>query len=112
MENSFDSIDRLMEFGMSMAVAQQMMNTMNNAMANMHVAGAGTPVMKTVAQYYAVINGGQVGPMTEAEVMKMVEADSICEDTQMWKTGAAAWVQAKQLPEINKIFMLRKINKQ
>lgn len=50
--------------------------------------------------------------MTEAEVVKMVEAGIIGEDTLMWKTGAAAWVQAKQLPEINKIFMLRKINKQ
>ncbi len=101
-----------MEFGMSMAVAQQMMNTMNNAMANMHAAGAEMPVKKTAAQYYAVVNGSQVGPMSEDEVAKIVGAGSIGEDTLMWKTGAAAWTQAKQLPEINKIFMLRKINKQ
>lgn len=28
-DNSFSSIDRLMEFGMSMGIAQQMINTMN-----------------------------------------------------------------------------------
>lgn len=78
-----------MEFGMSMAVAQQMMNTMNNAMANMHAAGAEMPVKKTAAQYYAVVNGSQVGPMSEDEVAKIVGAGSIGEDTLMWKTGAA-----------------------
>lgn len=38
-DNSFNSIDRLLEFGMSMAVANQMINTMNYAMSNMNIAG-------------------------------------------------------------------------
>ena len=42
MDNNFNSIERLMEFGMGMAVAQQMVNTMNYAMTNMNVPGVGT----------------------------------------------------------------------
>ena len=42
MENDFNSIDRLVEFGMGIAVAQQMVNTMNYAMSNMAVPGVST----------------------------------------------------------------------
>ena len=44
MSTDFSSIDRLIEFGMGMSLAQQMITTMNSAMNNMQVAGvnAGT----------------------------------------------------------------------
>lgn len=38
--NSFDSIDRLMEFGMGLAVAQQMIATMNHTMREMEIGRA------------------------------------------------------------------------
>jgi hypothetical protein len=43
-DNSFFSINRLVEFGMGIAVAQQMVNTMNSAMTNMHVPGSMNPM--------------------------------------------------------------------
>ena len=39
--NSFSTIDRLVEFGMGLAVAQQMVNTMNHCIGNMQIAGTG-----------------------------------------------------------------------
>ena len=38
-DDSFFSINRLVEFGMGMAVAQKMVNTMNKTMISMHVPG-------------------------------------------------------------------------
>ena len=54
-DNSFYSIDRLVEFGMGMAVAQQMTQSMNQTMKNMYVPGAMNP-MQTPAEttFYAV----------------------------------------------------------
>ena len=39
--NSFSTIDHLVEFGMGIAIAQQMVNTMNHCIGNMQVPGAG-----------------------------------------------------------------------
>ena len=39
--NDFSSIDRLIEFGLSIAVAQQMMNTVNTCIHQMTIPGTG-----------------------------------------------------------------------
>ena len=62
-DDSFFSINRLVEFGMGMAVAQQMVNTMNSAMTNMHVPGSMNPMQTAAPQfYYAMIDSNQAGP--------------------------------------------------
>jgi hypothetical protein len=62
-DDSFFSINRLVEFGMGMAVAQQMVNTMNSAMTNMHVPGSMNPMQIAAPQfYYVMIEGNQAGP--------------------------------------------------
>ncbi len=110
MDNSFDSIERLMEFGMSMAVAQQMISTMNHTMNNMHVPGAGNSFIPPQSQqFYAVIDGAQVGPFTEEEVSRLVAAKKIMPDTLMWKPGATAWGTAQTMPEINKHILLNSL---
>ena len=45
--NSFFSIDKLVEFGMGMAIAQQMVQTMNKSMVDMHIPGAMNPMSNT-----------------------------------------------------------------
>ena len=39
-ENSFYSVDRLVEFGLGMAMAQQMVQMMNQTMQSMYVPGS------------------------------------------------------------------------
>ena len=39
--NSFSTIDHLVEFGMGMAIAQQMVSTMNHCIGNMQIPGTG-----------------------------------------------------------------------
>jgi hypothetical protein len=57
-EDRFFSINRLVELGMSLAVAQQMVQIMNNAMTNMHVPSAMNPMQSGPQQfYYEMIEG-------------------------------------------------------
>ncbi|HIZ87415.1 MAG TPA: DUF4339 domain-containing protein [Candidatus Coprenecus pullistercoris] len=108
MDNSFNSLDRLLEFGMSMAVAQQMIATMNHVIDNMQTPGSGAPVIKTESQYYAIVDNVQIGPITEPEVNTLVSSYKIKEDTLMWKPGMSGWTQAKLIPEIMKLIILNK----
>ena len=39
-DSNFFSMDRLVEFGMGLTVAQQMIKTMNESMTTMHIPGA------------------------------------------------------------------------
>ena len=72
-EDSFFSINRLVEFGISLAVAQQMVQTMNQAMTNMQVPGAMNSMQSAPQQfYYAIIEGKQAGPFSEQELSRLI----------------------------------------
>jgi hypothetical protein len=107
-DNSFNSIERLMEFGMSMAVAQQMMQTMNHAIQNMT-----TPQFKNVnvtlpkiSHFYALVNDIPQGPFTEQELNGHILANRINKDTLVWLNGLPGWIPANQVPELTKLFEL------
>ena len=105
--DSFFSIDRLVEFGMGMAVAQQMVKTMNEAMQNMHVPGAMNPMQPPQQHfYYAMIENKQAGPFSEQELARLVAEKKITNETYLWKPGLAKWEIAEKFPEILKIVAL------
>ena len=117
MNTDFSSIDRLVEFGMGLALAQQMMTTMNSAINNMQVAGvnagttgqAGNPLPSfNHTGWYAVINNRQAGPLNNAEVIKLIQNDDIEDNTLMWRPGMKGWQMACNIPEINKVMILNK----
>lgn len=107
MKNDFSSMERLMEIGMSMAVAQQMVSTMNHALGNMSVAGVSNaiPTPKPI-EYYVAIDGAQAGPFTEEEVRKLIENGRITDDNLVWYAGLSGWRRAKDVPAINKWLLL------
>ncbi len=108
-DHSFSSIDRLMEFGMSIAVAQQMMQTMNHTMANMPIAGSGTPMIPPPSQqYYVIVNETQNGPLREEELQKLIQSGFVSEESLVWRPGINAWMMARNIPEVNKIITLHK----
>jgi hypothetical protein len=101
-DNNFNSIERLMEFGMSMAVAQQMMQTMNHAMQNMT-----TPQFRNVnvplpqsTQFYVLVNDIPQGPLTEQELKGHILANRISKETLVWINGMPGWMQAQQVHEV------------
>lgn len=104
--NNFDSLDKLMELGLSMAVAQQMMNTMNHALNNMQVPGAGQPMQVPKMSLYAVIGSAQAGPFSEEELARLIAEGRLTAETLVWKSGMPAWVYAREIPEVNKLLML------
>ncbi len=102
MDNSaFGSIDRLIEFGVGMAIAQQMVQTMNHAMQNLHIAGTMNPMQTNVPNsYYVVVNEKQAGPFSESEMASMITQKKITNETYVWHQGMKNWEKAENIPSI------------
>ncbi len=106
-DDNFFSIDRLIEFGMSMAVAQQMVNAMNGAVNNMQVPGSMNQLQMSVQPfYYAMIDGQQAGPFSEQELSRLIAEKKIVKETYIWKPGLTTWKNAESFPEILKMVAL------
>jgi hypothetical protein len=107
-DNGFNSIERLMEFGMSMAIAQQMMQTMNHAMQNMSTPqfkNTNIPLPQPI-HFYALVNDIPQGPFTEKELISHILAKRVSEETMIWHGGIPGWMLAKQIPDVAKLFSL------
>lgn len=106
----FSTIDRLMEFGLGMGIAQQMINTMNQSFNNMPVAGVDSnvkmPHALENAGYYAIIDNIQTGPFTASELQKAIDKRLITLDTLMWYSGMTGWRQAKYIPSVYKMILM------
>ena len=107
-DNSFNSIEKMMEFGMSMSIAQQMMQTMNHAMSQMQ-----TPQFNNVnipvpapKQFYALVNDIPQGPFTESELTGHIVAARVQKTTMVWLQGMPSWMPAEQVMDVNKLFGL------
>jgi hypothetical protein len=106
-EGNFFSIDRLVEFGMGLAVAQQMVKSMNESMTNMHIPGAMNPMEKPQKDFfYAMIEGNKAGPFSEQELTRLIAEKKISKETYLWMPGLPNWKMAEQIPEVLKLVAL------
>ena len=107
-EQSFYSMDRLMEFGMGMAMAQQMTQMMNETMANVRVPGAQNPMARQSPErvYYVALEGKQAGPFSETEVARLIADKKVTKETQVWHPGLPAWKTVEQVPEVLRLVAL------
>lgn len=105
MDNQFMSIERLIEFGLELGIAQQMVNSMNQSMQNMHIPGSMTTMPKTSKMWYAGINGSPVGPLTESELTRMLLNKELNKDSLVWSYGMPGWKSIKNVPEVLKIII-------
>ena len=107
MDTSLNTIEKLVHFGMTMAVAQQMVNTLNHSISKMIVPGVdNNPQLISHSEYYVVNNGLQVGPISETILEEMIITLKISRESLVWRPGMTGWTQASNVPEINKIFLL------
>ena len=107
--DSFNSIDHLMEFGLSMAVANQTMQTINSCiqqMPTMGVNGFQANVQEDKSSCYCVIDGKQAGPFEIKELKMLVKKGILTANTLIWRQGLTAWTFAKNVPEIYKEIIL------
>ena len=107
MENNFYSMDKLVEFGMSMAIANQMALSMNQAIKQMDVPGAGK-VERTAPEniYYAMIDGKQCGPYSLTELSRLIDDKKVFKETYMWRPGMLQWDLAENIEEVLKLVAL------
>ncbi len=106
-DDNFFSINRLVEFGMGMAVAQQMVKTMNQSMVNMHIPGAMNPLQTAQPQiYYSMIDGKQAGPFSEQELSRLIVERKIVKETYIWKPGMLKWDIAENVPDVLRLVAL------
>ena len=102
MDSKFSTLEGLMEFGMSMAIAQQMISTMNHCINHMAVPGVALNKPGSPINYYAVISNQQVGPLSEDELKNRIATGSITGQTLIWYSGLSGWTMAQNIPAINK----------
>ena len=99
--NNFYSIDKLVEFGMGVSIANQMVNSMNQAIDKMKIPGAGAPIQSAnPSVYYAVIDGKSEGPFSLTELSRLIAEKKIVKETYVWKPGMANWDLAQNVNEV------------
>lgn len=74
---------------MELAIANQMINTMNQSMAHMDIAGSKMPIPTSNLLFYIVLDGAQAGPFSEAEVIRLIQ-----EKAYYHYIGLAPWIHS------------------
>ena len=103
-DSSFFSIERLIEFGMGITVAQQMIESMNTSITNMHIPGAMNSLEKPQQRFfYAMLEGKQEGPFSEQELARLIAKKDVVKETYIWMPSLPKWKMAHQIPEVLKL---------
>ena len=106
-DQNFFSIDRLVEFGMSAAIAQQMVKSMNQSIQGMYVPGSIQSMPQPAPSiFYVAIDGKLTGPLNEAELTRIIMQKQVSKDTLAWMPGMNAWQPIEQIPAILKVIAL------
>ena len=106
-DSNFFSLDRLVEFGMSMQIARQMVGSMNQQLQQMQVPGSIQTMPKSQPEmFYVALDGQPLGPLDERELSQMVLSHRLNKDTLCWMPGMAEWKPAEQVPQVLRIVAL------
>lgn len=103
MENNFSSIERLLEFGLEVSIAQQMINSMNQAMVNMNIPGSANTLKNENRMWFVGIGGSPMGPLSESEITRMLLSKDINKDSLVWTYGMVSWKPIQDVPAILKL---------
>ena len=104
-ENNFTTLDRLMEFGLGMGMAQQMVNMMNQTMQTMQVPETAKPVQPKAVEWYIAANDKASGPFTESEMKNLLLEKKVTMETLVWCAGMSEWQKAESTPSILKLIL-------
>ena len=100
-DDNFYSMDKLIEFGMSISIASQMVKSMNQTLNQMASSG----IIKTMPTqletvYYAVIDSKQAGPYSLTELSRLIADKKIVKETYIWKPGMSQWNLVENVDEV------------
>ncbi|SHK66745.1 DUF4339 domain-containing protein [Hespellia stercorisuis] len=106
-DNNFYSIDKLVEFGMGITIANQMASSMNQSLNQMEIPGAGKAMPSSIETvYYAVMNDTQMGPYSITELSRLITDKKIVKETYVWKPGMKQWDLVENIPEVLRLIAL------
>ena len=106
-DNNFFSINNLVEFGIGMTIAQQMVKSMNQSIETMKVPGATMYNQGSVETlFYAIIDGNQIGPLSNHDITQLVRDKKIVNETYLWRPGMLSWEIAEKIPEVIRLVAL------
>ena len=103
--DEYYSIDRLIEFGIGLGAAQQMVRAMNEASSSMFVPGA-MNAFQQPKTFFVMLDGQRAGPFTETELMRLFAEKRLFKETYVWRSGLADWVMAMNLPDVMRLIAL------
>lgn len=106
--DNFFSIDRLVEFGLGIGVAQQMVKSMNHALQNTYIPGPMNPVggQRPAGVFFVILDGKQAGPFSEDEMTRLITQGLLNKSTYVWKAGMAKWELTENVPEVLRLVAL------
>jgi len=97
-DSNFFSMDKLVEFGMGMAVAKQMAESMNASLAQMPIPEAGkVPDQSYKKVYFIAVDGKAEGSYSITEMTRLVGDGKIHKETYIWKLGMKVWDLAENV---------------
>jgi hypothetical protein len=107
-DSDFFSVDKLVEFGLSLAISQQMVASMNKSIKNTVVPGAMNAMQgnSTTELFYYAIDGQQSGPFSGRETIELLQQGKVKKETLAWKPGMTTWKKIEEVPEILKFVAL------
>lgn len=108
-DDNFFSIDRLVEFGLGVGIAQQMVQSMNHALQNTYIPGSMNPVQGPLRQpvsFFVILDGKQAGPFTENDMVRLISEGRVDKTTNVWKAGMANWASCESVPEVLRLVAL------
>lgn len=107
-DSDFFSVDKLVEFGLSLAISQQMVASMNQTINASIVPGAMNSMQSNASAelFYFAINGQQAGPFTGRDTIELLQQGKLNKDTLSWKPGMTSWKKLEEVPEILKYIAL------
>jgi hypothetical protein len=106
-DDNFFSIDRLVEFGLGVAVARQMTASMNQAIENTQFPGPrNVPPAAAPKNYHAMLEGRAAGPFTENELSRLITEGKVSKSTYIWRPGMPRWETAENLAEVLRLVAL------
>ena len=86
--------------GLGAQLAQALQPTAVAAPAPVSPPTATPPPLPGTTQWYAGIDGQQVGPLAPAELQARLAAGTLQSDTLVWRAGLDAWTPLSQVPEL------------
>lgn len=106
-ENNYYSMDKLVEFGMGLGIATQMAASMNQALSQTKIPGAGNAMpVQAESVYYAVFDGKQMGPYSLTELSRLIAEKKVVKETYIWKPGMKNWDLAENVEEVLRLVAL------